>query len=72
MQTTFTVPEEEIITFAEVLFENGFTNEIVGTTEADELLVEVHYSKAQHKEVEELMDLVELDRDESIEELDEV
>ena len=65
MKTTFTVPEEGMVPFVDVLLESSFSNEIIGTTEENEILIEVHYTKAQHKEIEELMDIVEPEEEET-------
>ena len=63
MKTQFNVPTDSIVEFGEILSENGLTNEIVGTTEDDELVVEVHYDKTEFDAVEELADLVEAENE---------
>ena len=64
MKTQFNVPADSIVEFAEILSENGLTNEIVGTTEDDELTVEVHFDKTEFDAVEQLVDLVEVEYEE--------
>jgi hypothetical protein len=63
MKTEFTVPEDLIMEFAEILSENELTNEIIGTTEDDELIIEVHFEKAEFNTVQKLADLIESNDD---------
>ncbi|MGQ0826967.1 MAG: hypothetical protein ACT4ON_01100 [Bacteroidota bacterium] len=59
MKTQFDVPADSIVEFAEILSENELTNEIIGVTDDDELIIEVQFDKSQFKAVEELEELVE-------------
>ena len=58
MKTEFNVPENSIIEFAEILAENELTNEILGTTDDNELIVEVYFEKSEIDFVEELEELI--------------
>ena len=59
MKTEFNVPADSIIEFAEILTENELENEIIGTTDDNELVVAVHFEKSQFDIVEQLEELVE-------------
>ena len=50
----FTVPQEVVVEFCQELTEHHLTNEITGTTEDNELVIEVAYEKEESKEVDEL------------------
>lgn len=69
MKTEFNVPIDVMVEFAEILAEKELTNEILGTSDDGEIIIEVHFEKAEFDAVQELTDLVELDEDE--EEVDE-
>ncbi|MCE9538628.1 MAG: hypothetical protein K8R85_05345 [Bacteroidetes bacterium] len=59
MKTEFEVPVNSIIEFSEILAENELENEILGTTDNDELLIEVHFDKSTFDAIEQLEKLVE-------------
>ncbi len=59
MKTKFEVPADSVVEFAEILSENELTNEIIGVTDDDELIIEVQFDKSQFNAVEELDELVE-------------
>lgn len=59
MKTEFNVRTELMLEFAEILSEKDLTNEIVGTTDDDEIIVEVQFEKEEFDAVKELADLVE-------------
>lgn len=40
----FEIPVDSMLEFAEQLIENELTNEIIGTTDEDQIVVEVSYS----------------------------
>lgn len=63
----FTVPQEVIVEFSDALLKQQLINEITGTTEDGEVIVEVHYEKEESDEV----DVLETTLDELIEELEE-
>ncbi len=50
----FAVPSEVMAEFAEKLANQNLDNEIVGTNDDFEVLVEVEYEKDQSKEIDEL------------------
>ena len=54
--------------FSEILGDNELTNQIIGTTNDNKLVIEVEYSRHEREAVNELMDLV--DSEESEEEED--
>ena len=64
MVTKFNVPADLTIEFAEILTENELTNEIIGTTDDNKLVIEVEYSRNERDAVNELMDLVDTDEEE--------
>ena len=68
MTTKFNVGADNIMEFAEILGDNELTNEIIGTTDDNKLVIEVEYSRNERDAVNELMDLV--DSEESEEEED--
>jgi len=53
------VPVICIAEFADLLAEYDLTNEIMGSTEAGEIIVEVQYEKEERQAVFELLELVE-------------
>ena len=50
----FTVPQEVAVEFCEELVNHSLTNEVTGTTEDNELVIEVSYEKDESREVDEL------------------
>lgn len=50
----FTVPQEVAVEFCEELVNHSLTNEVTGTTEDNELIIEVSYDKDETKEVDAL------------------
>ena len=64
MKTSFNVPADQIMVIAELLVEHELTNEIIGTTDDNELVIEVEYSRNERDAVNELMDLVDTDEEE--------
>ena len=63
MKKEYNVPLSSIIEFAEIIAENELDNEILGTTDDEELIIEVHFDKTQFNAVEELEELVESEQD---------
>lgn len=63
----FTVPHEVIVEFSDAMLKQQLSNEITGTTEDGEVIVEVHYEKEESDEV----DVLETTLDELIEGLEE-
>ena len=63
MKKEYNVPLNSIIEFAEIIAENELDNEILGTTDDEELIIEVHFDKTQFNAVEELEELVESEQD---------
>jgi hypothetical protein len=63
MKKEYNVPVDSIIEFAEIIAENELDNEILGTTDDEELIIEVHFDKTQFNAVEELEELVESEQD---------
>jgi hypothetical protein len=57
MKIQFTVDTDNIVEFAEILNANEMENSIAGTTEDDQLLIEVHYNKSNRNAIEELEEL---------------
>ena len=55
----FRVPEEAIKEFAEDMVNRNLNNEITGTTEEGEIIVEVKYNKEDSKEVDALEEALE-------------
>ena len=58
MRTEFTVPTDSIVEFSDILAENELTNEILGTTEDNEIIVQVEFNKSDFDAVEQLEELV--------------
>lgn len=58
MTTEFTVPTDSIVEFSDILAENELTNEIIGTTEDNEIIVQVEFNKSDFDAVEQLEELV--------------
>ena len=58
MKTEFNVPADLIIEFAEKLTDHELNNEIIGTTDEDEVNIEVEFTKSQFDIVQELADLL--------------
>lgn len=54
----FIVPTEAIIAIAEKLSENELTNEITGTTEDDEIIIEVQYEKEDRQTIFEMEEII--------------
>ena len=50
----FKVPQDIVVEFCQELTDHSLTNEIIGTTENDEIIIEVGYDKEESKEVDEL------------------
>ncbi|PZX12868.1 hypothetical protein LX69_02824 [Breznakibacter xylanolyticus] len=63
----FEVPTELLAEFSELLSENELVNEIQGSTEDDEIIIEVSYSAKQKAAIHELEDWLE----DALDELDE-
>ena len=53
------VPVEIIAEFADLLAEHNLTNEILGSTEDGEIIIEVQYEKKERQAVFDLLELVE-------------
>jgi hypothetical protein len=70
----FTVPQEAAVAFCDEIIHRSLPNEITGTTEDNELIIEVAYEKEQNEEVDELEthleNLIEQIKEESEEEED--
>lgn len=65
------VPSNLIIEVADVLLENGISNDIIGTDEeTDELILEVTYEKEQREAIHQIEDLI-ADYEDNSEEEDE-
>ncbi len=63
----FNVPQEVIVEFSDAMLKQHLSNEITGTTENGEVIVEVHFDKEESDEV----DALETTLDELIEGLEE-
>ena len=63
MNIEFTVNPESLLEFAEVLSENDMENQITGTTQDGNLLVDVHYIKADRDVIDQLEELAEAETD---------
>lgn len=50
----FRVPQDVAVEFCDELTDHSFTNEIVGTTDDNELVVEVSYDKEESKTIDAL------------------
>ncbi|MFH2143308.1 MAG: hypothetical protein ABIJ97_12850 [Bacteroidota bacterium] len=61
MKIQFCVDPENIIAFADILAGDELKNEIVGTTEDDQLLIDVYYSRDKQDALENLEELAESD-----------
>lgn len=59
MKSEFTVSVDSIVEFAEILEENELENEIIGTTDDNELVIEVHFDKSEIDAVAQLEELLE-------------
>jgi hypothetical protein len=57
MKIQFTVDTDNIVEFAEILNANEMENKIAGTTEDNQLLIDVLYNKSNRDVVEELEEL---------------
>ena len=55
----FNVPTEVITEFAEELTNRDVSNSIIGTTEDDEIIIEVEYEKSESDSVDELEAILE-------------
>ncbi len=55
----FIVPTEIIVAFAEELTSREIKNSITGTTEDDEIIIEVEYDKNESDAVDELEEILE-------------
>ena len=55
----FNVPTEVITEFAEELTNRDVSNSIIGTTEDDEIIIEVEYEKSESEAVDELEAILE-------------
>ena len=63
MKKEYNVPLSSIIEFAEIIAENELDNEILGTTDNNELIVEVLFEKSEFDAVAQLEELVESEQD---------
>jgi len=54
----FNVPTEVITEFAEELTNRDVSNSIIGTTEDDEIIIEVEYDKNESDAVDELEEIL--------------
>jgi len=54
----FNVPTEVITEFAEELTNRDISNSIIGTTEDDEIIIEVSYEKTESEAVDELEEIL--------------
>lgn len=61
MKTEFTVHQDNITAFAEILEANELDNSITGVNEDGLLIIDVHYSKAERDAIEELEDIADSD-----------
>jgi hypothetical protein len=52
------VPAEIITEFADLLAEHNLTNEILGSTDDGEIIIEVQYEKEERQAVFELLELI--------------
>ena len=59
MKIQFTVDPDNIVAFAEILYNEDLKNEITGTTEDDCLLIDVHYNRDKRDAIESLEELSE-------------
>lgn len=50
----FKVPQDIVVEFCQELTDHSLTNEVTGTTDENEIIVEVSYDKEKSKEVDEL------------------
>ena len=57
MKIEFTVHPDNIVEFAEILETHELENEITGTTQDNEILIDVHYNKNDRSAIEELEEL---------------
>ena len=55
----FNVPTEVIAEFAVELTNRNVSNSIIGTTEDDEIIIEVEYEKTESEAVDELEEILE-------------
>lgn len=55
----FSIPLDALVEFAEQLLENDLTNEIIGITDDNEILITVSYSPEERQNVFGLMEWVE-------------
>ena len=61
MKVQFAVSPDNVIEFAEALSENDMENRISGTNDDGNLLIDVHYIKADRDVISQLEDLAEAD-----------
>ena len=59
MKSEFNVPSDLMFEFAGIIAENDLENEILGTTDEEQIIVAVHYEKSEFDAVQELEELVE-------------
>lgn len=64
MRKQIKVEVEDIMDVADFLAENELTNEIMGITEDEEIIIEIQYSMSERHKVYELADLLEPDKEE--------
>jgi hypothetical protein len=64
----FSIDPDDILEFAEALEELELTGEITGTTEDEEILINVAYSREDSEAIDELEDCFEQEEDEDEEE----
>jgi capsular polysaccharide biosynthesis protein len=55
----FNVPTEVITEFVDELTNRNVSNSIIGTTENDEIIIEVEYEKTENEAVNELEEILE-------------
>ncbi len=58
----FLVPEDSIVEFAEAVETNQLTNTIAGTTEDDEIIIEIEYEQDERGAILDLMEVLDEDQ----------
>ena len=61
MKTEFTVNQDNIVAFAEIIEAYELENSITGVDGEGSLLIDVYYSKAERDAIEELEDIADSD-----------
>jgi hypothetical protein len=59
----FNVPSDAMVEFAEELANRNLSNTITGTTDDDEIIIEVEYDKSENDDVDSLEEILENLRD---------